>query len=116
MHHVLQYLDCANVYIDDIIIGSSGETKEELLANHDHDVRAVLDRLRKEELVASVSKNSLFVRLSFGAMCWKMAHAGRRQGKCWRWNVGTSQIMFGSSGGSWGSPTNIRAMSKTTPP
>ena len=62
MGHVLQGLDCADVYIDDIIIGSSGATEEELLANHDREVRAVLDRLRKEELVASVSKTDFFVR------------------------------------------------------
>ena len=59
---------------------------------------------------------SLFVRLSFVAMCLKMAHAGQRQEKCWRLNVGKSRIMFGSSGGSWGSPTIVRAMSETTPP
>ena len=62
MDHVLQGLDCADVYIDDIIIGSSGATEEELLANHDRDVRAVLDRLPKEELVALVSKTDFFVR------------------------------------------------------
>ena len=62
MDHILYGLDCANVYIDDIIIGSSGETEEELLANHNRDVRAVLDRLRKEEFVASVSKTVFFVR------------------------------------------------------
>ena len=62
MDHVLQGLNCADIYIDDIIIGSSLETEEELLANHDRDVRAVLDRLRKEELVASVSKTNFFVR------------------------------------------------------
>ena len=56
MDHVLQGLDCADLYIDDIIIGSSGDTEEELLANQDRDVRAVLDRLWQEELVASVSK------------------------------------------------------------
>ena len=32
------------------------------LANHDRDVRAVLDRLRKKESVASVSKTDFFVR------------------------------------------------------
>ena len=62
MDHVLQGLDCADVYSDDIIIGSSGDTEEGVLANHDRDVRAVLDRLRKEELVASVSKTDFFVR------------------------------------------------------
>ena len=62
MDHVLQGLDCADVYIDDIIIGSSGDTEAELLANDDRDVRAVLDGLRKEELVASISKTDFFVR------------------------------------------------------
>ena len=62
MDHVLQGLDCANVYIADIIIGSSGDMEAELLANHDGDVRAVLDRLRTWELVASVSKTDFFVR------------------------------------------------------
>ena len=62
MDHVLQGLDCADVYIDDIIIGSSGATEEELLADQDRDMRAVLDGLQKEELVASVSKTDFFVR------------------------------------------------------
>ena len=62
LDHVLQGLDCADVYIDDIFIGSSGDTEEELLANHDRDVRAVLERLRQEELIAWVSKTDFFVR------------------------------------------------------
>ena len=62
MNHVLQALDCADVYIDDIIIGSSGDTEEELLASHDRNVRALFIRLRQEELVASVSKTDFFVR------------------------------------------------------
>ena len=117
MDHVLQGLDCADVYIDDIIIGSSGGTEEELLANHDRDVRAVLDRLRKEELVASVSKTDFFVRSV--EFCGQVLENGTRRpapGKGWRLSVGTNRIMFGSSRGSWGSPTIIRAMSKTTPP
>ena len=32
MDHVLQGSDCADVYIEDIIIGSSGDTEQELLA------------------------------------------------------------------------------------
>ena len=63
MDHVLQDLDCADVYIDDNIIGSSGDTEEEHLANHDGDVRAVWDSLRREEFVPSVSKADFFVRL-----------------------------------------------------
>ena len=45
-----------------LLLVSPGDTEEELLANHDRDVRAVLNRLRKEELVASVSRTAIFVR------------------------------------------------------
>ena len=117
MDHILQALDCADVYIEDIIIGSSSETEEKLLANPDRDVRAALDRLEKGTLLLRLAKPiSLCVRLNFVAMCWKMAHAGRRQGKCWRLNVRKNRIMFGTSEGSWGSQTIIRVMSKPTPP
>ena len=61
MDHVLQGWDCADVYDVDIIVGSSADTEEELLANHDRDVRAVLDRLLKEQLVASVSNTDFYV-------------------------------------------------------
>ena len=77
MDLILQGLDCADVYIDDIIICSSGETEEELLANHDRDVRAVLDRLRKEEMVASVSKTVFFVRSV--EFCGHVLENGTRQ-------------------------------------
>ena len=59
MVQVLQGLDCADVYIDDIIIGSCGNTEEELL--HGCDSHAVLHRLRREGSVASVSKTDSFV-------------------------------------------------------
>ena len=86
------------------------------MANHDRDVRAVLDRLRKEELVASVRKTDFFVRsVEFCGHVLENGTPRPRQGKCWRLSVGTNRIMFGSSGGSSGSPTIIRAMSKTTP-
>ena len=62
MDHVLRGLDCADVYIDAIIIDSSGDTEEELLANHNRHVRAVLDRQGREELGASVSKTDFLVR------------------------------------------------------
>ena len=46
-----------------MITDSSGDTEEEPLANHDRDVRSVLDRPQKEEFVASVSKTDFLVRL-----------------------------------------------------
>ena len=117
MDRVLQGCDCVDVYIDDIIIVFSGDTEEELLANHDRDVHAVLDRLRREDLVASVSKTNFFVR-SVG-FCGHLLENGTRRpapGKMLALNVGKNQIMFGSSEGSWGSPTIIRVSSKITPP
>ena len=39
---------------------------------------------KKSRLLRLAKPISLFVRLRFVAMCWKMAHVGRRQGKCWR--------------------------------
>ena len=48
MDHVLQGLDCAGIYINDIIIGSSSDTEDELLANHD---RHVLELREVLELV-----------------------------------------------------------------
>ena len=64
-------------YIDDIIIGSSGDTEAELLANQDRGVRAVLDRLGKEEWVASVSKTNLFVRST--GFCGHLLENGARR-------------------------------------
>ena len=117
MDHVLQGLDCADVYVNDIIIGSSGDTEEELLANHNRDARAVFDGLRKEESVASLSKTDFFVpSVEF---CGHVLENGTRQpaaGKMLaleRWEKPDNDE---SSGGSWGSPTLIRAMSKATPP
>ena len=77
MHNALHGLDCADVYIDDIIIGSSGDTEEELLANHDCDVRAVWDSLRREGLVASVSKSDFIVRSV--ELCSHVLKHGTRQ-------------------------------------
>ena len=84
MDHVLQGLHCADVYIDDISVGSSGETEEELLANQDRDVHAVVERRRREDLVSSVSKTDFFVRS--GEFCGHVLETGTRRpapGKLW---------------------------------
>ena len=54
--------DTADPYVDDIIIGSTGDTEEELLRNHDRDLREVLDLLEDAELVADPRKAKLFMR------------------------------------------------------
>ena len=46
MEYVLRDFPFADPYVDDVIIGSTGDTEEELLSNHEHDIRMVLDSLR----------------------------------------------------------------------
>ena len=43
MEEVLGGLDFADAYVDDVIVGSTGNSEEELLRNHDKDLRLVLD-------------------------------------------------------------------------
>ena len=117
MDHVLQGLDCADLYVDDILIGSSGDTEEELLPNHDGDVGAVLDRLRRDKLVALVSKTDFVVgSVQFCGHVLENVTGQPAPGKICHLSVGQTRIIFVSSGGSWGSPTFFPGMSKTTPP
>ena len=55
---------CADLFVDDIIIGSGteGMTEDELIAAHDKDLRKVLDELDKHSMVCKPTKASLFVR------------------------------------------------------
>ena len=62
MEWVLAELDNADPYVDDIIIGSTGDTEEELMENHERDLRALLEVLKREELVVDPRKANLFVR------------------------------------------------------
>ena len=59
---VLKDLVFADAYVDDVIIGSSGDTEESLLVNHNRDLRATLDTLEKASMVADPGKAQLFVR------------------------------------------------------
>ena len=45
MEGILGGIEGVDVYIDDVIIGSTGGTENEILANHEVLVRKVLDRL-----------------------------------------------------------------------
>ena len=55
----MPFADC---YVDDIIIGSSGESKEEILASHTKQFESVLLALEEHRLVAKLDKASFFVR------------------------------------------------------
>ena len=66
-----------DVYIDDVIVGSTGATMEETLANHDRNLREVLDRLAQNKLIVDPRKASLFVtEVEF---CGHILREGRRQ-------------------------------------
>ena len=53
--------DIADVYIDDIIVGTRVGEGEDLIAAHDKDLRRVLQLLEKEQLIADVSKCQFFI-------------------------------------------------------
>jgi hypothetical protein len=53
--------DIADAYIDDIIVGTRVEDGEDLIAAHDRDLRRVLEVLKKEQIIADISKCHLFV-------------------------------------------------------
>ena len=76
MEWVLRDLDNADPYVDDIIIGSTGYIEEELMENHERDLRALLQVLRMEELVVDPKKANLFMReVEF---CGHILREGRR--------------------------------------
>jgi len=52
MEWVLRDIPNAHPYIDDIIVGSDGETVEELIENHTKDIRKVLKTLEDNQLAA----------------------------------------------------------------
>jgi hypothetical protein len=62
MEWVLQDLENAVPYVDDIIIGSTGNTWEEVIANHERDVRAVLNTLISNELIVDPRNAHMFMK------------------------------------------------------
>ena len=56
MEWVLRDIENADPYVDDIIVGSTEDTEEELMANHERDLRRVLNKLKQYELVADAKK------------------------------------------------------------
>ena len=61
MEEVLSGIDFADAYVDDLVLGSTADTLEELLQKHDKDLRVVLDRLRETGMVVN-EKAQLFVQ------------------------------------------------------
>ncbi len=55
-------IDYADAFVDDVIIGSTGNNLNDLLHNHNRDLRKVLHTLKKAGLVADPDKAQLFVQ------------------------------------------------------
>ena len=62
MEWILKGLDGVDVYIDDVIVGSTGSTLEECLANHERDLRTVMDRLQEHDMHVDPAKARLFMQ------------------------------------------------------
>ena len=61
MEWVLKGLKGVDVYIDDVIVGSDGQTPQEVVSNHERDLRAVLDRLAEHGLIVDARKAHMFM-------------------------------------------------------
>ena len=79
MEWVLRDPPFADCYVDDIIIGSTSDTEEDILANHAEHVEAVLLALEGHQLVAKLDKASFFVRSA--EFCGQVLENGRRRPK-----------------------------------
>ena len=76
MEWVLQAHDCADPYIDDIIIGSTGTSEQEIMDNHERDLRAVLETLAINKIYVDPKKAHLFMKeVEF---CGHVLREGRR--------------------------------------
>ena len=77
MEWVLTDHSDADPYIDDVIIGSTGDTIEEALWNNYHTVRAVLLTFREHEIVVNPAKSDFFQKeVQF---CGHILREGRRR-------------------------------------
>ena len=74
MEYVLRDIPFADPYVDDVIIGSSGKDEQEMLVNHEKNLRIVLDTLAKNQLFVDPKKASLFMnQIEF---CGHILHDG----------------------------------------
>ena len=60
MDSELQSFEFADPYVDDILIGSTGETMGEAIKNHDRDLRAVVQKFKDDKFVVEITKSHLF--------------------------------------------------------
>ena len=76
MEWILKPCDAADPYIDDVIIGSQGNTREEALANHDRDLRHALDQCKEHRMLVNPRKAKLFMKKV--VFCGHVLSEGRR--------------------------------------
>ena len=107
--------DCADPFVDDIIIGSGTEnmTEDELIDAHEKDLRRVLSELDKHNMVCKPTKASLFVKeVEFTG---HVVGHGQHRPYLGSWRpctTGRSPRPSANPGPSWGSAITIRAMSR----
>ena len=78
MEWVLQGIEYANPYVDDVIIGSTGDTEEEAILKHFSDVKTVLERFQENhQLLVNPKKAQLFIREV--EYCGHILSEGRRR-------------------------------------
>ena len=68
--------DIATPYIDDILVGTSVEEGEDLLAAHDRDLRRVMERLKEEQFVVDDKANFFVPEVEF---CGQILGYGNRR-------------------------------------
>ena len=95
-------------YIDDVIIGSTREAEGRLLANHDQNVRSVLDHLKKEELWSRSAKP---ISLCVGRVV-ENVHPVPHLVQCSHWSNGTDLMTFVDCVVFRGSQTTAQGTSK----
>jgi hypothetical protein len=116
MEGVLKGVKGVNVYVDDVIIGLKGRTKEELLANKARNLLTCLERLKQHDLHDDFEKPaSSWKRWRFAATSWRMGDAGLHQANCSPSRSGAAPESSAISADSWGLPTTIVVASHTTP-
>ena len=74
---VLKDVECCSVYVDDVIVGTRGDTPEETLGQHEVDLYRVLQRLEEHKVVVDPQKMKLF--MTEVEFCGHILKEGRRE-------------------------------------
>ena len=83
MEWKLDEFDFADPYVEDVIIGSTGSTREELIRNHEADLRKVLENLPKRSWWPMVRKHVCLWRVgNFVAMSLRAGHVAPLPKNC----------------------------------